>query len=112
MTGVTHNHLPPCSARAAGDWLWITPCLIIYREKRTSAALLLLKSCFLSSSKKRTYHLLQNRTFLFAIDSPACLILSYAQYRDNFKLMIRHVVLRPLRILTFFSQYYLLYAYE
>lgn len=69
MTGVTHNHLRPCSARAAGDWLWITPCLIVYREKRTSAALLLLKSCFLSSSKKRTYHLLQNRTFLFAIDT-------------------------------------------
>ena len=23
--GVTHNHLPPCSARAAGKWLWITP---------------------------------------------------------------------------------------
>lgn len=25
--GVTHNHLPPRSAKAVGDWLWRTPVL-------------------------------------------------------------------------------------
>ena len=40
----------------------------IYPRKRTSAALLLFKKDILSRTEKRTIHVLQNRTTLFALD--------------------------------------------
>jgi len=63
-------YFPPCSARAAGKWLWITPTQEVTGEESEHPPL---TSCSkrtpFEEQKKRTIHLLQNRTFLFTLDT-------------------------------------------